>query len=514
MIPTVQTLLDRRELALGLLAAGAAGALDAPVRWAHNSDLPDPTPFLDRDCVLLTTGTQFGEDADPGFAAEYVDRLRRSGVVALGFGTEVIREGTPESLTAACEAQGLPIFEVPYRIPFIAIVRMVADAVAADAYARQEWALEATRAISRAALRPDGLAATLAELSRRLGAWVGLVEATGALDREYPAGGMGEAELDAVLAEARTMLRVGRRAGRTLVVGDGSRSGGTAQHVTLQTLGSGGALRGVLAIGESPQLDRAGLEVVTIVIALAGLALEQNRSLDRARGHVRSALVRSILAGDTGLAAQVAAEMWGPLPGAPLRVVVADVPPDQADRVSELLALRADRHPGRLFFGLREQTVVVLVEEPDAAATADLLAAEFAVAVGLSDPASLDRAAAAHEQALRALERAREGGPVVWFEEVSRQGVLAFLARTDARAVGVATLAPLVAYDRAHDAALVATVRAWLEQGGRFEDAARVLDVHRHTVRSRIALAERLLGRDLSGFHAKADLWAALLSVE
>jgi len=37
--------------------------------------------------------------------------------------------------------------------------------------------------------------------------------------------------------------------------------------------------------------------------------------------------------------------------------------------------------------------------------------------------------------------------------------------------------------------------------------------VHRHTVRSRIALAERLLGRDLSGFHARADLWAALLAV-
>ena len=42
---------------------------------------------------------------------------------------------------------------------------------------------------------------------------------------------------------------------------------------------------------------------------------------------------------------------------------------------------------------------------------------------------------------------------------------------------------------------------------------AQQLGVHRHTVRSRIALAERLLGRDLSGFHARADLWAALLAV-
>ena len=44
--------------------------------------------------------------------------------------------------------------------------------------------------------------------------------------------------------------------------------------------------------------------------------------------------------------------------------------------------------------------------------------------------------------------------------------------------------------------------------------AAQALGVHRHTVRSRVALAERLLGRDLSGFHARADLWAALLAVD
>ena len=57
-------------------------------------------------------------------------------------------------------------------------------------------------------------------------------------------------------------------------------------------------------------------------------------------------------------------------------------------------------------------------------------------------------------------------------------------------------------------------MRAWLEHGGQFDATAQALGVHRHTVRSRVALAERLLGRDLSGFHARADLWAALLAVD
>ena len=542
MKPTVQTLLDRADLALGLLTpadALAPGALETPVVWAHTSDLPDPTPFLDAGHVLLTTGTQFGDvssgaDAsaatsdDDAFADAYVRRLREAGVAALGFGTEVIRAGTPDALVAACIAQGLPLFEVPYRVPFIAIARLVADLLAEDAYARQAWALAAQRAISLAALRPDGLSATLTELSHRLGTWVGLIDATGSLDREAPLGGLAQPALGEVVGEARSMLRRGQRASRTLLAAE---STGTPQHLTLQTLGGGGGLRGVLAIGDSPELDQAGREVVTSVIALAGLALEQNRDLDRARGHLRSGLLRSILAGDTALAERVAAEMWGELPHPPVRVMVTDAPLAHVDRLTELLELRVEERDGRLFFGRDDEQFVLVVEQHDAG-LAEELATEFELPVGVSDPvgsagagaagagaasakaASGGDVALAHEQAMRALERAREtGAGVSYFEEISRQGVLAFLARTDARAVALATLAPLTEHDAANGTTLVTTTRTWLEHGGQFDATAQALGVHRHTVRSRIALAERLLGRDLSGFHARADLWAALLAV-
>ena len=314
------------------------------------------------------------------------------------------------------------------------------------------------------------------------------------------------------------MLRRGTRASRILLAAE---STGAPQHLTLQTLGGGGALRGVLAIGESPELDQAGREVVTSVIALAGLALEQNRDLDRARGHLRSGLLRSILAGDTALAERVAAEMWGELPHSPVRVMVTDAPLAHVDRLTELLELRVEERNGRLFFGRDDERFVLVVEQHDAG-LADELATEFELPVGVSDPVGSEGAGAgsggdvalAHEQAMRALERAREtGAGVSYFEEISRQGVLAFLARTDARAVALATLAPLTEHDAATGTALVTTTRTWLEHGGQFDATAQALGVHRHTVRSRIALAERLLGRDLSGFHARADLWAALLAV-
>lgn len=513
MKPTVQALLDSPELTLTLLTpadALPAGALTANVNWAHSSDLADPTPFLDAGHVLLTTGTQFERDADRGFAVDYVQRLHETGIAALGFGTEVIQAGTPSALVVACAEAGLPLFEVPYRVPFIAIVRFVADRIAEDAYARHTWALAAQRAISLAALRPDGLSATLGELSRRIASWVGLVDASGSLDREAPADGLGQPSLGEVVGEARSMLRRGQRASRTLVAGE---STGTPQRFTLQTLGSGGALRGVLAIGDSAELDQAGREVVTSVIALAGLALEQNRDLDRARGHLRTGLLSGILAGDTSLAERVAGEMWGPLPSAPLRVAVTDAPAAHVDRLVELLELRVEERGGRLFFGRDEGTVVIVLEEADAALAGEI-AAEFELPVGISDAVASDAVPLAHEQALRALERAREtGSGAVAFDEISRQGMLAFLARTDASAVALATLAPLTEHDEANGTALLATMRAWLEHGGQYDATAQALGVHRHTVRSRVALAERLLGRDLSGFHARADLWAALLAV-
>jgi len=133
--------------------------LDRPIRWIHSSDLADPTPFLSEGLALLTTGTQFLDTDDATTYDEYVARLSARGVVALGFGTEVVREGIPRGLGAACQRHGMPLVEVPYRTPFIAVARANAEAVAAQTYARRSWSLAAQRAISLAALRPDGLGA-------------------------------------------------------------------------------------------------------------------------------------------------------------------------------------------------------------------------------------------------------------------------------------------------------------------------------------------------------------------
>ena len=508
MAPVLRNLLDNPRLRLTLLTPESAlpsGALDRDVAWVHSSDLVDPTPFLDPGHVLLITGTQFDASTTDAAYAAYVERLAARSVTGLGFGTEVIRDGTPDGLRRACLTAGLPLFEVPYRTPFIAIARAAADLVAEETYARRTWALKAQRAISLAALRPNGLAATLAELSHQLGHWVALYDATGALDRVFPATAPRDLVAGAVRTEAATLLRRGRRASSSIVV-DG-------ETLTLQTLGRGDNLRGVLAVGGATDLDDAGTQVMTSVIALAGLALEQNHELDNARSLLRTGLWHALVSGDVDLARTVVRQMWGDLPREPVRVGIIDVDRRMLDTLGESLELRVADQPGALFHAVDGERMLVCFGR-DARRLPQELARAFDLKIGLSDEVDYAHLARGRDQAAHALDRAREGDePVVAFSSIARQGMLAFLAHADAQEIGRATLAPLIDRDAAEGTALVESLRVWLEENGHIERAAARLGVHRHTMRARIADCGRVLGYDLDSFHARADLWAALLAL-
>ncbi|WP_243074119.1 PucR family transcriptional regulator [Microbacterium sp. SS28] len=499
-VPTLRALLRRGELKLRLEGDEddlAPGALDQPLRWVHNSDLADPTPFLSEGLALLTTGTQFlgaGDESDVFHA--YVQRLSARGVVGLGFGTEVVRDGIPPALADACRAERMPLFEVPYRTPFIAVARANAEAIAAQAYARRSWALAAQRAIALAALRPDGLGATLAELSRQLDTWVGLFDAAGGLSREHPSRALSDDMLAELSGEVGAVLRRGARAGSSLRIGDAP--------FTMQTLGRGGHLRGVIAIAAS-ELDQEGRAVVTSVVAMAGLALEQQQSLARAHGLLRGGLVQSLLTGDPALARRIARDLWSGFPAAPVLIAVTDAATARSDAVAEWLALRASETRGGVFHGRAEDALVVVSHEDEVLAE---LVERFGAHLGVSEPVPYAEFRDGHAQAVTALRRGTE--PLTRFREVAASGVLSALDSDAARALAAARLAPLREHDGREGTALVETVRAWLEQDARIDAAATTLGVHRHTVRARIGLAQRLLGTDLASFAARADLWAAL----
>ena len=71
--------------------------LSEPLRWAHSSDLEDPTPWLTEGGLLLTDGTQFDVAGEAAWADGYVGRLAECGVAALGFATQVVHAEVPRA---------------------------------------------------------------------------------------------------------------------------------------------------------------------------------------------------------------------------------------------------------------------------------------------------------------------------------------------------------------------------------------------------------------------------------
>lgn len=491
--PTLRSLLRRRDLGLRLVSPDRAipeGALDRPLRWVHSSDLADPTPFLAEDLALLTTGTQFDRDSDIDL---YVGRLADRGVVGLGFGTEVHRPGIPDDLIEACARRGMPLFEVPYRTPFIAVARAHSEAIAAQAYARRSWALDTQRALALAALRPRGLDATLAELGRRLGVWAGMFDATGALVHAHPRDSLRAAVLAELGDRVGEVLTRGLEAGQSLAVG--------GQTFMLFTVGRGGQLRGVIALAIDA-LDSEARTVVTSVIAMAGLALEQSEQLARSRRRLHAQLLGSLLADDPSLARRV----LGSIPPAPVVVAVTGDAP--AGAITDWWERRRSEHGTASFVAESDDGLTMCVSAADEPLL-DEVAARFGIRIGASGPEPYDVFSRAHAQALTALRQRSDAGVSKYADAVG-SSILSALATDEARLVAESRLAPLRDQDARTGGDLEGTLRTWLEHDAKAEAAAAALGVHRHTLRSRIAQAGALLDIDLSSFPARAELWTLL----
>ena len=489
MLPTIEWLLAQRNLRLSLLAAVAeadasvpshentalAARMAAPISWVHSSDLDDPTPFLSAGNVLLTDGSQFGFDA----ATEnydynaYVSRLVDADIVGLGFATHFLHQGMPAGLAAACERVGLPLIDVPDRVPFIAVIRQVADQIAAERSRRMEWSIAAHKALSYAALKPTGLRSTLIELERQLSCWVGLFDATGHPVQVPGQQRSGDRFAEPVRDEVARALRKGSRSSTALTLDAG--------QVTIQTLGQSGALRGALALGRGVPLDRAENELVTSVIAMATLALEQNRALDATRGYLRSSLLELLLEGKVRVARSIAGHVWGALPAEPLSVFA--------------LARHTQSH--------------FVIDALDALALEGLIADQHLVA-GSALAADYTELAVAVDHASSALYARGERPGVTAFADIADSGMLGVLHSAGAERVAHRVLTPLTEFDAEHSAALVDTLRSWFAHDCSWGATAASLGVHRHTVRSRVDQAAGILNLDLDSFEGRLELWAAL----
>lgn len=497
MPATLRVLLDDRSFPLRVLTRPDDGALDRPLSWVHSSDLLDPTPWLEPGTLLLTNGAQFSADPDADDALAYCRRLRAQGVAGLGFATDIIHDRVPDAVVRAGEAADLPVVEIADRAPFIRIIRFVADIIAAEGAARLSWLLDAQRAVARAAVRDDGLREILSTLSRLLDAWVELYDAVGGR-LSSPGLRAAPAEIETEVGrDVRRLLE--RRTAASLVVP-------SAGHALLQTIGQSGRLRGVLAVGGPEPLDPAGRDLVASVVALASIALEQQRGVQAALRGVRAGVIDLWIDGHGATARRAADSALGGLPPEPCLVGVVGGAGAGPGLLDELDLVSSD--PTRMFSAERDDDVVVLAAEGVAPALA-ALAERRGLRIGT---VLHDAGDDLGESLRRAGHAARDAAPgtVRAYAELAGRGLVGALREHGGEVLARSLLRPLDDLPPAERARLLESAGVWLDANGAWDPAARSLGIHRHTLRARMAQLEQLLTVDLSTFSARAELWAAL----
>ncbi|MEW1867715.1 PucR family transcriptional regulator [Streptomyces caelestis] len=512
MPPTLASLVHHSALKLTVRAGG--DRLDAPVRWAHASELADPVPYMEGGELLLITALKLDAE-DREAMRRYVKRLVGAGVVGLGFAVGVHYDDIPAALVDAAREEGLPLLEVPRRTPFLAISKAVSAAIAADQYRAVTAGFAAQRELTRQALveGPEGL---LAALAAQVDGWAALYDASGAVVAAAPEWAGRRA---ARLTSDVTRLRERPAPASSVVAGPENED-----RVELHSLGTGRRSRAALAVGTAAALGTAERYAVHSAVALLTLTTERSRSLHAAEQRIGAAVLRMLLAGEPDHARAVAGDLYGGLLDAPFRIIVAAGGETRGDALGALaeVAESAAARSGEAVLVVPEgNRLVVLACDGGAAVAAccDHAAAREAarkadddeLVVGLSAPAGPIAASAAYKQAEQALSVARRRGRVlVEHEHMAAGSVLPLLADDAVRAFADGLLRALREHDATGRGDLVASLRAWLSRHGQWDAAAADLGVHRHTLRYRMRRVEEILGRSLDDPDTRMELWLAL----
>ncbi|QTD98696.1 Purine catabolism regulatory protein [Streptomyces cyanogenus] len=492
----LQALLAREDLALRQIAGPADPGI--VIHWAHTSEMADPYPYLLGGELLLTAGVHVPEAAGsdggapgrmgPGleeYFDGYVSRIVAAGGAALGFGLAPVHDTVPRALVAACQRHGLPLLEVPPQTTFSGVARAVWQLMAQARLAELRRVTEAQQSLAAAAARPDPVPSVLRQLAQRLGGRAVLYGPDGTqvahAGRETPQG------VRTALAELAAVVRPATGAapapdpGRPHPTSATDTHGST--HLAVYALGAGaGFVLGVAASRRDPG-DHTIASVAAVLLSL--LTGEHQSGAGAARS---SALVRLLLGAPP--------EQVAPLLGTGQWLVVHARPEAQTPDAVAASALGAAL--GSPLVDLAGDVVRVLVpadREPEP---------QPGWTLGVSAAAGPPEWPAADTQAARALARARATRtPLV--RHAARPALEDLVPRADADTHARTLLAPL-----AGQAALADTLRTWLSLHGSWDRTAVALDVHRNTVRQRIARCAALLAADLDDPDVRMELWFAL----
>ncbi|MFJ5694452.1 PucR family transcriptional regulator ligand-binding domain-containing protein [Arthrobacter sp. NPDC093125] len=511
-VVTLDQLLQKLPPGLKILHDGGNGS--GLLRWVEPSELEDPTPYLLDGEFLLTAGLPFADEPeDLPLADTYVQRLVTAGVAALGFGLEPYFDAVPQALIDACVRHNLTLVEVPGTVPFAAIGLAFSQLLESDNAKLFRQLADTNRQLMRAVLSARPEHELLAALTQRVPVWAVLVGADGRV-RARAGTGVELPALQPILSR--------------LLGGSGPRVEMDSFDVPGSALVFGHPLRstrdanlGALILGADQPLTPSQNNVVSAAVGLLELLVRQRTSGSLAPSQLATALLLhpdSLATGGTRHINQLRdllAQSTSSTRSAPLRVVqgIKTEPaawPAGESPVRELLQWR------RLF----DTKLVEITDYGFAAVTRlkvdDALLGEvekLGWRLVIGDATELAGLAGAYQRAGSLRSRVVNTGRSVRVDEVSWT-VAGLLGREAGAMLAGRLLEPLLEQEPERRDAQLAVLRSWLGENGSWDATAKVLGLHRNSVRRQINAVAELLGTDLNEAQVRAELWIALQYVE
>ncbi|MCO4274528.1 PucR family transcriptional regulator [Pseudarthrobacter sp. HLT3-5] len=500
-----------------------AGNAGAPLRWVEPSELEDPTPYLLDGEFVLTAGLPFLDDGGTKKRAEaYVRRLVGAGVAALGFGLEPYFDAVPDHVLSACRTHHLTLVQIPSSVPFAAIGLEFSQLLESGNARVFRQLADTNRQLMRAVLSARPEHELLSALAQRVPVWAQLFGADGRVRARAAAAGTGPA----AAVEPSALQPVLKR----LLAGNGPR----VETDSLPTSGSalvfGHPLRstkdatlGALILGTDRALTPAQNSVVSSVVGLLELLVRQRTSGSLAPSQLATALLlhpESLAAGSTRqlnvLRDLLAQSVSGTRSGA-LRVVqgvradaAAPASASADGPVRELLQWR------RLF----DTKMVELTDYGFAAVTRfkvdDALlheVEELGWRLVVGDPTEMAGLPAAYQRAASLRSRVQASGESVRVDDVT-WSVAGLLGRGAGTMLAARLLEPVLAQEPDRISSQLGVLKSWLGENGNWDATAKVLGMHRNSVRRQINALGELLAMDLGSAQVRAELWIALQYVD
>jgi purine catabolism regulator len=514
---TVESLLSELELELAV----AAGTSDRRIRWVHISELEDPTPFLSGGELLLTTGINL---TSPTRQRKFARKLAEREAAGLGFGTGFDHAELPKALVDEASSLGLPLFEVPYEMPFIALTECAFTKLVNEGYSVLERGIEVHALLEGLVLAERGLDEIMRSIAESVaGASLLLDDRGRELARHPQERGLSAAAVSAVRAEVSERAVAGRQA---MFVAESGPLAGRAVAVPVPIGGSGSAGHWLVVArrsGTIGDLERLIARQAAMVVALE---LMRERAVGETERRLAGDVLAEALGGNLG-----SDELRGRLLpfgiGGQAAVLLYDLEPRPEDPEALAAALRGAGVASVVAInGAAGRPLLCAIVDPEdrdpvelAREGLEVLDGGRRVRAAVSRPGPIGALRRAFHEARCALEAtafANGTAPdVASHRDLGAFTLLLSIQDDDAlRTYAENLLAPIEDGEGEYGPELLRSLEAFIERNGQWERAARDLYCHRHTLRYRIRRIEELTGRDLGQAQDRIELWLALRARE